>query len=532
MSFNDLKSASALSTLLGSATPPYALVMYTATWCGPCNRVKPIIQQKISSDWAKWSSTCTFNYLYEDGEGVDVASYGVSAFPTFRLYKTGMGDPKDCLGEVKGGDVEGVQRLLEEHVKELFGENGNSMGGEALTGEDAREARLRRLAGGNNNNNSPASPPAPPASSDTPMVDAGEAVIKTLVEEMGFEETMAMKGVKNSNGTLEGAIDWITAHQDDPMDTSEEPSGAICMVAGEVSADSGIVKSYKCNDCGKILSSMANLELHANKTGHSDFAESTEEVKPLTEEEKKMKVAEIKQLLAVKRAEREEVEKKEKVQNEKQRRNMGKEMAATREEMEKDERKRIIYAKKKEKEDVKKERERIRREIEADKLERRANKGKIKSSLGVDGYNPSAIQYDVDKGDGTDAPVEKISAIPKKTKTVDTRDNTTKMNDLITKIGQHRAGGDGGRCLSLLKTFIGNVVDNPTEPKYRGVNTAGKAYKSRIKGIVGAKKVLEMCGWSMGEEEKLLLPVGEEDLEWMMLVKGKIEAEIVRFNNE
>lgn len=153
-------------------------------------------------------------------------------------------------------------------------------------------------------------------------------------------------------------------------------------------------------------------------------------------------------------------------------------------------------------------------------------------SLGVDGYNPSAIQYDVDKGDGTDAPVEKISAIPKKTKTVDTRDNTTKMNDLITKIGQHRAGGDGERCLNLLKTFIGNVVDNPTEPKYRGVNTAGKAYKSRIKGIVGAKKVLEMCGWSMGEEEKLLLPVGEEDLEWMILVKGKIEAEIVRFNNE
>ncbi|GMH93792.1 hypothetical protein TrVE_jg1872 [Triparma verrucosa] len=527
MSFNDLQSASALSSLLNSSTPPYALVMYTATWCGPCNRVKPIIQQKVSSDWSKFSASCTFSYLYEDGEGVDVASYGVSAFPTFRLYKTGSGDPKDCLGEVKGGDVEGVQRLLEEHVKELFGANGNSMGGQALTGEDAREARLRRLAGGNN---TAASPPAPPASSDTPMADAGEAVVKTLVEDMGFEETMAKKGVKNSNGTLEGAIDWITAHQDDPMDTEEEPSGAICMEAGKVSADSAIVKSYKCNDCGRILSSMANLELHANKSGHSDFSESTEEVKPLTEEEKKAKVEEIKQLLAAKKAQREEEEKKQNVLSEKQRRNMGKEMAKTREEMEKDERKRIIYAKKKEKEDAKKERERIRREIEADKLERRANKGKIKSSLGVDGYNPSAIQYD--KDDGADAPVEKVSAIPKKTKTVDTRDKNTRMNDLLTKIGQHRAGGDGERCLNLLKTFIGNVVDNPTEAKYRGVNTAGKAYKSRIKGIVGAKKVLELCGWSMGEEEKLVLPIGEEDLEWMAAVRGKIEAEIVKFNND
>ena len=33
------------------------------------------------------------------------------------------------------------------------------------------------------------------------------------------------------------------------------------------------------------MSSIANLELHANKTGHSDFAESTQQVKPLTAEE-------------------------------------------------------------------------------------------------------------------------------------------------------------------------------------------------------------------------------------------------------
>ena len=43
-------------------------------------------------------------------------------------------------------------------------------------------------------------------------------------------------------------------------------------------------------------------------------------------------------------------------------------------------------------------------------------------SLGVDGYNPSAIQYD--KDDGADAPVEKVSAIPKKTKTVATGKRT------------------------------------------------------------------------------------------------------------
>jgi hypothetical protein len=65
---------------------------------------------------------------------------------------------------------------------------------------------------------------------------------------------------------------------------------------------------YKCNDCDKVLSNMANLELHANKTGHSNFEESTEAVKPLTEEgkplteeEKTARVLVIKHLLIKKR---------------------------------------------------------------------------------------------------------------------------------------------------------------------------------------------------------------------------------------
>lgn len=44
-------------------------------------------------------------------------------------------------------------------------------------------------------------------------------------------------------------------------------------------------ESYKCIECGMVLDNMANLELHANKTGHSDFEESTQAVKQLTAEE-------------------------------------------------------------------------------------------------------------------------------------------------------------------------------------------------------------------------------------------------------
>lgn len=63
--------------------------------------------------------------------------------------------------------------------------------------------------------------------------------------------------------------------------------------------------------------------------------------------------------------------------------------------MEAEARKRTAMLKKKEKEDALRERQRIRAELEKDKRERAANKGKLSSKLGIDGYNPDAIQVSV-----------------------------------------------------------------------------------------------------------------------------------------
>ena len=49
---------------------------------------------------------------------------------------------------------------------------------------------------------------------------------------------------------------------------------------------------------------------------HTDFSESTEEVKPLTEEEKKAKLEELRSKLANKRAGRSEQDKEDKKRNE------------------------------------------------------------------------------------------------------------------------------------------------------------------------------------------------------------------------
>ena len=76
----------------------------------------------------------------------------------------------------------------------------------------------------------------------------------------------------------------------------------------------------------------------------------------MTPEEKAAKILEIKDLLAKKRAEREEAEKVDHVEREKQRRFMGKEMIKTREQMEMEQRKRDAKARKREKLEEKRER--------------------------------------------------------------------------------------------------------------------------------------------------------------------------------
>ena len=52
------------------------------------------------------------------------------------------------------------------------------------------------------------------------------------------------------------------------------------------------------------------------KSEHTDFSESTEEIKPLTEEEKKAKLEELKNRLASKRAGQAEEDKADKKRNE------------------------------------------------------------------------------------------------------------------------------------------------------------------------------------------------------------------------
>lgn len=80
-----------------------------------------------------------------------------------------------------------------------------------------------------------------------------------------------------------------------------------------------------------MFDSYLNVEYHAAKSGHSDFSESLEEKKPLTEEEKKEQLRLVEEKIKQKRKEREERERKEEVEREKRRIQSGKEIAASKE---------------------------------------------------------------------------------------------------------------------------------------------------------------------------------------------------------
>lgn len=434
------------------------LICFSATWCGPCKASKPSLDQMAQNYSSDPSMDVKFGIIYEHSLGEDIHDYGVRAFPTYILF-TQNGEKE--FGRVEGADLEAIKTMIGKAGCKLDYGEGHQLGGTRNV-LSAEEARIQRLAALEKKVAPEQKEGAAVATSVTldgdgkdvsmenvtpqetemnvneskdvstieneeeemvdPTTNLSKECITTLTESMGFSIIRAKKGLLNGNGTTEGAVEWLMEHQDD-----EDIDDPIPMVP----KTSTTAQSYKCNQCGKILSNMANLELHANKTGHSDFEESTQQVKPLTEEEKAAKVAEIKELLKAKREQREAREKVEEINREKNRREMGKNIIKTKEEMERLERQRQIQLKKKEKEDFKKERARIRAELEKDKAERRANAGKMTSKLGVDGYRPDAIQYDVNAGKEEDGNVE--SHQKKKIKP-----SVAKIDEYIEKVSSYR----------------------------------------------------------------------------------------------
>lgn len=211
-------------------------------------------------------------------------------------------------------------------------------------------------------------------------------VIDILVD-MGFSMSKAEKALEiTGNKGVEPAMEWLLAHSDE-AEPAPEPSvgeSAPTLAADTPTQDNvagasnqpvsttETAKSMKCDVCGKLFNSNLEVEFHATKSGHDRFSESTEEKKPLTEEEKKEQLKMLEEKLRQKRKAREEQEKRDAFEREKNRIRSGKEMSEARKKLEELEMKKLMEQRKREKAEEKEARQRVKAQIEADKAARRA----------------------------------------------------------------------------------------------------------------------------------------------------------------
>ncbi|KAF7186741.1 UBX domain-containing protein 1 [Pseudocercospora fuligena] len=211
--------------------------------------------------------------------------------------------------------------------------------------------------------------------------------LDTLVD-MGFEQEKAQHALKKG-GNLTGAIDWLDKNADKSLEDIKadeaEDAEAPQLEAGEQA------RSMVCNECQKKFRSMAQAQFHAEKSGHTDFAESSEELAPLTEAEKAQRLQELKAKLAEKRAAQAIADKADQKRNEEIRKKHTKENDDAKEELQRKEQIKEAQKKKQEKADDIAAKKRIREKIEADKAARKAKAEEEKRMReNPDAYNPGA----------------------------------------------------------------------------------------------------------------------------------------------
>ncbi|PKS07759.1 hypothetical protein jhhlp_006367 [Lomentospora prolificans] len=205
----------------------------------------------------------------------------------------------------------------------------------------------------------------------------GQSDINLLLE-MGFDKARAELAIKKA-GALNQALEWLEANQDKPLDElvaqeeaekDDEDENEGTNINVDSSAEGGM-KSLVCNDCGKLFKNADLASYHATKSGHTDFSESTQEIAPLTEEQKAQRLEELRLKLKAKRENQAVLEREEAKRNEKIRMKSTRDAQDVKEELQRKEQIKQAAKKRQEKLEDMEAKKRIKAKIEADKEERR-----------------------------------------------------------------------------------------------------------------------------------------------------------------
>ncbi|XP_006648654.3 eukaryotic translation initiation factor 3 subunit A [Oryza brachyantha] len=263
------------------------------------------------------------------------------------------------------------------------------------------------------------------------------------LEAMGFTTARATRALHFSgNSTIEGAINWLSEHQDDP-------------------------------DIDEPLMVPANTNTEANKPS-------------LSPEEMKIKAQELRERA---RKKKEEEERRMEREREKERIRIGKELLEAKRIEEDNERKRMIELRRLEKEEEKRAREKIRQKLEEDKAERRRK-------LGLPPEDPAAAKP------SAPPPVEeKKSALPVRPAT-----KAERMRDCLRNLKQQNKDDDAKvkRAFQTLLTYIGNVAKNPDEEKFRKIRLTNATFQERVGNLHGGIEFLQVCGFEKLEGNEFL----------------------------
>ncbi|KAK3680621.1 ubiquitin-related domain-containing protein [Podospora appendiculata] len=211
----------------------------------------------------------------------------------------------------------------------------------------------------------------------------GQSDLEVLID-MGFERPRAELAVKKSGG-LQGALNWLEENQDKPLEELQAAAAAAAEDEEEggpsiATLEGADAKSLLCKECGKRFRNKELASYHASKTDHTDFEESTEEIAPLTEEEKKARLEELRQKMLEKKANKALEEKEEAKRNEKIRQKSTKEVQDIKEELARKEQIKEAEKKRQEKLADIEAKKRIKDKIEADKQERKRKAEEAKAA--------------------------------------------------------------------------------------------------------------------------------------------------------
>lgn len=476
---------------------------YEATWCGPCQRIKPIYHQ-LSDEY-----TDVEFLVVDEGQNQElIQTLGIRGFPTFRFYIN-----RTQVDEMVGAnpmDLKSKIESLRPAAFNPFAGSGVSLGASSNTdpqqSEDPRAARLRKLGGaelsedeqlaralalsqqdiisGSGDNTNPSSTETTEvemtdssqegvgkSSLPTDDIEYNQEILTSLLE-MGFPDIRAKKSLLATNqGSLESCISWIEEHQED-------------------------------HDIDDPIS-FVDLTQHQPKA-------------PLTAEEKQAKIAELQRRIVEKREQRKVEEKERAKVTELQRREMGQQMNEAREQIAEMQRKAEMEKRKREKDETKRELERVRAEIQKDKAERRARGGKLVGGIG----ESTTLSTSTDVSGTIE---KKKSTPPQKSLTREEH-----VANCISKLKQYRVAGDGLVALKTLHVYVNNLLEKPMEdPKFRTIKLTNAAFKKRVASLVGGVALLKALGFVKNEQEEVLyLTVEARDETFLRWVHTQLEQGI------